>query len=163
MFELIRFHNSPTFEYNQSLINLDTSIKPQKSLWLSDENQTDDCWSSWCKNEEYENDPDWIPPHKFKFFIDESKILHVDNEEKIFRICLDYSRKSEIERAYTKQYRFIDRIRWHKLAEKYSGILISPWRKIYNRVKHPMFMYVWDCSSAAIWNEDAIIKIERAG
>jgi hypothetical protein len=67
--------------------------------------------------------------------------------------------------AFDRKYRTIDQfgrmgIDWIRVAQKYNGINITPYREEYG-MKRDHWYNGWDCSSQVIWNPTAIKEIRK--
>ena len=162
MIELTRFNKDPELVFDPSLIDIKVALKPQKSLWLSNENLKDDCQTSWCKAEGYLDNPRWMRPYRFKVTVDETKLICLDTLEKVKKFSKQY-RVDTYERDMSPS-EFHDYLNWPQISELCSGVLFSPYRTIYEEWGRasPIWYYCVDWASAAIWKEDAIVKIERS-
>lgn len=115
-----------------------------KGLWLSDENK--DGWSAWAKAE------DWsIGKYKFNVEVDMKKILWLSCAEDLFAFTKEYEMPHDFHFPYY--------INWKSVAQKFSGILITPYIWECRLDDKTSWYYGWDCASACIWNSDSIKEI----
>lgn len=108
-------------------------------------------WEEWCKSEM----PQWLHKNHFSLEIDTTKILILDSVKKIedfhkeYGELPDWMKKDKLKIIKNHEY-----INWEKVAEKYSGIEISPYQ--YSLRFKLMWYYGWDIASGCIWSLDCI-------
>lgn len=124
-------------------------FKPN-GLWVSDDH--DYSWAEWCTDNAF----DGVGLYTYRVELDMSAILHLSTVEGL--------------REFTDEYRTLDitgdplldehlsnfHLNWDRVAEKYAGILITPylWGA---RMRHELFWYyTWDCASGCVWDVSAI-------
>lgn len=118
-------------------------------LWLSDD--TDLGWAEWCRSEEFHLHG---LEHRTQFTIaDDANILHLSTVAEIAAFTDEWGTDD----PYVPDLRW-RRIDWVSVAERYDGILITPyqWEARYE------FMWYsgWDVASGCFWNLDAIRELE---
>lgn len=119
----------------------DPCLKPE-GFWITPP-YTDDNWEAWCLSE------DWRCghlTHVHEIEIDNTALLHLSSEEHIDQFTRDYGQGA----------RYHCYIKWSEVADKYKGILISPYIWSRRLAEHTFWYYGWDCASGAIWDVTAI-------
>lgn len=123
-------------------------FKP-RGFWLS----VGDAWVEWCRGE------DWnlgCIVHVARITLSPSaNILRLASQDDLDRFTEKYG-----EQDGRLSFRHIN-IRWDRVAEKYDGIIISPY--VWERRLELMWYYGWDCASGCIWNADAIQSVDVIG
>lgn len=107
-------------------------------LWLS----KNDEWKRWCKNEDFMCNR---IKYKYEFSIDFTNILIIATFDDLKQFYNEYN---------------VDRnINWHKVVEKYDGILFDNYKKIKYELytsQEPLSQYLFYCavdvSSVCVWN-----------
>lgn len=121
-------------------------------FWVSDEDE-EDCWSKFCKRE-YESGLGAIA-HDVALKKD-ANILWLKNPWELDDFTDEYRVDSEFLSSI-----YID---WQRVAEKYDGIMITPYQ--YMR-RHDFdassWYYPWDVASGCIWNAKAIEYVAPQG
>jgi len=135
--------------------NIDIKFKPTiytekcvknkpKGLWYG----MGDSWINWVRTEM----PHWECDNLFKLDLDESKIIKLNNEEEL----LDFNEK------YGEElYGASNCIDWFEVSKKYSGIEIPNYLWSLRMDRRVGWYYGWDVASGCIWNEDAIVSIDK--
>lgn len=126
--------------------------KPQ-GLWVSV--RGDDDWLSWCRSEDFGLD-------RLKIV---QEIFLSDNAD----ICWMTTRQSvkDFHERYAEPFVLGSKmdficIDWRKVAEKYDGIIIAPYRwefRLDGEISK--WYYGFDCASGCIWNPRAIAEISK--
>lgn len=128
-------------------------FKP-KGFWISDED-AEVSYTSWLKSEEL----DWLSDVKeYSVTLKTTeKILLLTSQEEIINFTKIYHGKPDWIKEY--HYRETDHINWPTVAEKYSGIIITPyiWSCRLNSDCH--WYYSWDFASGCIWDVSVIDSI----
>ena len=119
-------------------------LRKPKGLWYG----INDSWIDWCASKEM----DWVYDHIHEVILDESKILKITNLDEFDDFEKEYGDVNPILAG-------MKTIRFDKVAEKYSGIEITPY--LYERRLSSMWYYGWDCASGCVWAQDAIKEIRH--
>ena len=115
-------------------------------IWLTPD--SDDNWEWFCRAEDFQTNR-----LKVRFEIKlkpEAKIIWIKNKAALESFELLYSHKNSSLKDY-------DLINWSEVASDAQGILITPYISEC-RFGHNWY-YPWDCSSACVWDADAIESI----
>lgn len=134
------------------------AFRKPKGLWYG----INESWVEWCSTES----PGWVQDHLHELVLDESKILRVSNlkEFELFEKefgMMDPMLKMLEERlppgigSFSLSRECID---WHKVADKYSGLEITPY--LWEKRLSSMWYYGWDCASGCVWNADAVLEVK---
>ena len=152
-------HNLKLVHYTSNLLLLqDLQIRKQKEslnmkprgLWVSVENKGSYGWKQWCLSEEFRVE-ELIMPHLVTL-ASNANILHISSIEELDEFNNEY-----------KQYLIpnlgMAHPKWNQVAEKYQGIIISPylWERRFD--SEMLWYYAWDCASGCIWDNTAIKSI----
>jgi hypothetical protein len=130
--EEITFKNSPNQENRRKPIG----------LWYG----IGSSWVDWIRY----NQPSWEKDFIHIVDVDLSKMKVIRNNKQLIEFHNEYFIKDEFGG---------NKIDWGKVAEKYSGIEISPFIvRYYSEID---WYYGWDVSSGCIWNSDAIKDIKK--
>lgn len=121
-----------------------------RGLWLSDESG-DPGWREWCESEEFHCDG---LAHATQFRLAESSRVLVLASPADLRAFTD-AYKQSIQPGLRQHW-----IDWERVAEKHSGVLITPYQWECRLDFDMMWYYGWDCASACIWDLTAIERIE---
>lgn len=122
------------------------TFKPS-GLWVSVEGEYD--WKTWCMDNSFN-----LNRFEFKSYIKlktNSKILKIDTLKGMDDFTREYIKKTSYK---------VDMINWKSVAEKWQGIVISPyqWSK---KLDNKTFWYcIWDCASGCVWDADAIESVD---
>lgn len=145
LINLIHYSHNPNLKldqcpYLERMKTRDLELIKPCGFWIS----VDDAWAQWCTGNNF-------PLGKYKYRVilkPSANILLVDTPEKIRDI-------NRLTRSSPPGYRY-----WDVLAEKYKGVIFTPY--IFN--KEVRYRYTWyyslDCSSGCIWDLDAVDRIE---
>lgn len=115
-----------------------------KGLWYAIGTE----WIDWVKNEM----PHWEGDYLYKIEVNPSKILFIKNKEELLSFSSRYS-------VINQDSDLMGAIDWKSVAEKYSGIEISPYQ--FNLKYNITWYYTWDVASGCIWKQDGIKNIKR--
>lgn len=134
-------------------------FRKPNGLWYG----INDSWIDWCASEEM----GWVHDHIHEVILDESKILKITNLDEFDDFEKEYGDVdpllAKLERQFPGQMmsfrRGMETIRFDKVAEKYSGIEITPY--LYERRLTSMWYYGWDCASGCVWSQDAVKDIRH--
>ena len=120
--------------------------KPQ-GLWVSDED--DYGWSQWCESSEF-----GIGQLQHLVTLkSDAKILHIDGPAQLESFTDEFG---EFLLPGVTDLRYVD---WQAVADRYDGILITPYLWSCRLEDAFFWYYVWDCASGCIWNADAIASV----
>lgn len=141
-------------------------------FWLSDE-RGGYGWKTWANSEHFR--PSHMAYEYYVKLAPKNHILHLNSVEAIDKFTEDYKADSEgNRRAVEFNHNYykdlpdlygitaIDRrptvydIDWPRVAEKWQGIIITPYQWSRRLTNHTMWYYGWDCASGCIWDADAI-------
>lgn len=121
-------------------------MKP-RGLWLSVDGKHD--WASWCRAERF---------GLSKYVLRQSVILKKDCN------VLVIGTPAELE-GFMKEYRHAlypggrrQWINWVPVADKWDGVVISPYQWSYRLAFDYIWYYSWDCASACIWRPTKVIE-----
>jgi hypothetical protein len=133
-------------------------FKPQ-GLWYS----CGPSWAEWCFAEEFFS---CFGDNIFEITINESLIKRIPNvgEFEAFSSVYGYHQAyaRDLIRSWQQRgqkWRY-DNIKWHKVAENYSGIEIDPYL-CERRLDGGLWYYGWDCASGCIWDKEAILDVKK--
>lgn len=143
---LVHFSKSNTLDLRSADQPTAPHMKPN-GLWVSVES-ADDAWSKWCEAE------DWgLGSHEFTIEpTTDANILYLRTAADIQAFTTQFSIKLE----GCKFAMFID---WIAVANKYDGIIITPYQWSMRMNSDASWYYGWDCASGCIWNASAM-KVE---
>ena len=120
-----------------------------RGLWLSDE--TDFGWKEWCDGEDFR-------PHSFAFradfSVDTSRVLHIKGCGDLEDFHFTHSMGSDFIGSRM--------INWPAVAEKWSGIVITPYLWNMRLSDVASWYYGWDCASGCIWGPTVLTRIPAA-
>lgn len=102
----------------------------------------DGAWEEFCKRENF---GDVASMTRYIVRLGAENVLHIDSAEKLV----------EFDREYGED----NLIRWDKVADKFDGIEISPYR--WEHRLSMIWYYGWDISSGVIWRPNGVsVKVE---
>lgn len=149
--KLIHFSTSYVTHVDSTPQTIDGNMKP-RGLWLSVEGSGDG-WSWWCRSEQYR-----IHCLKRKTEIilkPDANILRLETTVDILDFTEEYLQPF-LKPTLSSLTMHID---WKRVADKYQGIIISPYNW-HLRLDHRASWYCgWDCASGCIWDAEAIAEI----
>lgn len=148
------------YKYDSKPILIDTlftvkqsheaDMKP-KGLWFTDD--TKDNWRNWCVDNRFRLD---TLTHKHEVEFDPTGVLFLNGTFDIF----DFGREYGEEPSWAKTIRTFNRyVNWGKVAEKYKGIVITPYSWHARNEPQTWWYYSWDCASGCIWDVSIIKDI----
>jgi hypothetical protein len=111
-------------------------------------------WIDWTRSDM----PEWEYDNVFEVIINESNVLLINtlDEIKEFNDTYGVEDKRFANIFSDNSYHDID---WSKIAEKYSGVEISPYMwPMRNELR---WYYGWDVASGCIWNSNGIKSIKK--
>jgi len=166
-----RIHLSPQdnivfFAQEQPINDEMRLFRKPKGLWYG----INDSWIDWCHSESM----GWVHNYIHEVILDTSKILRISNIKEFEAFEDEYSDIDPILAELSKTYpnfnatfdgwqdrnhrrRGMNCIRFDKVAEKYSGIEITPY--LWEKRLESMWYYGWDCASGCVWNPDAVLDV----
>jgi hypothetical protein len=126
-------------------------------FWVSDDDEYG--WKQWCTDNEFRT-----YAHEYSAHVelaDDANILFIRSREQLVRFHQKYSYNPY------PQLRGTAMIDWDQVAEKYDGIIITPYRWDTRYDMDMLWYNGWDCASGCIWNLNAIktvtpIQMEEA-
>lgn len=143
----------PNRQYEQIVKGRGQYTKPQ-GFWVSVEGQYD--WPTWCRDEEVLTES-LTTAHEV-CLTDAANVLLITSADEIDQFHGEFAAASEFDRkyGYGPECWGID---WTSVAERYDGILITPylWSRRFNG--NCGWYYGWDCASGCIWNLSAIESV----
>lgn len=125
-------------------------------LWLSDED--DYGWKEWCEDNSFDR------RYKYVYEIlltSNAKVLHIKNEAELEAFVGKYGYDFMQEDMGIKASFTMRLIRWEQVAEKYQGVIITPYLWSQRLNPRHQWYYAWDCASGCIWDADAIKSISK--
>jgi len=132
--------------------NAQNDLHKPNGLWYAAGTE----WIDWVRNEM----PHWEQPHFFKLKIDPSKVLIIDTAEKLQEFENTYKKEPEKSPWDTTDTFWESRamIKWHLVAQKYSGIEIIPYQP---GMRNHAWYNGWGVDSGCIWKRDGILGVKR--
>jgi hypothetical protein len=128
------------------------SFKP-KGLWVTVDGEFD--WPTWCKQEEF-HEADL--QYKFRVALNpDANILYIQGEQEL----REFNSWAGETLVLAGGHEFPGYVNWNKVAEKYQGIVISPYVWSCRLDYDVHWYYGWDCASGCIWDADAIQEVYR--
>lgn len=119
-------------------------------IWLSD--CSDYGWARWCINEGFRLDRLRV---RTKCTVDMTDVLLLDTYDKMMLFNNQYGMPLIPDRQFAM--RSID---WGSVADKYKGIVITPYQWVCRLAPDFFWYYGWDCASGCIWDVSCIIDRE---
>jgi hypothetical protein len=129
-------------------------------LWVSDEDSNGDGWSDWVFAENFH--VECMQNATEVTLRPRARIMLIDNEDELDAFSALYGRDMDLGANTPGYFRgFRHHLDWPKVAEKYQGIVITPY--LYSRrfSESAAWYYPWDCASGCIWDRDAILSLTR--
>lgn len=137
-------------------------------LWVSDESRGAHGWLKWCTAENFRLDT-----LKYEYRVKlkpDARILYITSSVELDEFTNEYKAPGPMDEDSVfikrmKKYRStyeppIMGIDWSRVAEKYQGIVISPYIWSMRLETRYTWYYGWDCASGVIWDKDAIKSFE---
>lgn len=126
----------------------DFSFKPH-GLWVTPDDEYN--WEWWSRAEQFNVEN---LTHRFSIQLKPSaEILWIKNSMQLDQFAKEFSKTPSL-----PGFHDLYAIDWHKVAEKYQGILIIPY--IWERRMDTMWYYSWDCSSGCLWDPEVVESIQ---
>jgi len=145
---VLTHHSLNQLELDHDRVYVQQDDYKPRGLWLSDDSNYG--WKEWCTDEHFHLD---ALKHASHFqFSDEARIKWISSVAEMVYFTSDYRRPI----GSTNIMHFID---WPKVAEKYDGILITPYQ--WSQRMDVMWYYSWDCASACVWNTDVLVLVDQ--
>lgn len=125
------------------------NMKP-RGFWLS----VDSCeqnWPHWCEGERFGLDRLAVA-HDVSLR-PTARVLTLRSDVDLWCFTRDYRKE-----AYPNLRDYFG-IQWDKVAERWQGIIITPYLWSMRLDQRTSWYYGWDCASGCIWDADAIESI----
>lgn len=140
------------WELERNWIYLQGHWKP-RGLWLSDENTEGWGWKTWCEDESFglsrlQSATDFT-------LTEDANIIHLKNIEEVLAFHDEWK-----DPDYYPNEPSLSRINWEPIAEKYDGILITPYERDW-RMNFPMWYCGWDVPSGCFWNLNILQQVKQ--
>jgi hypothetical protein len=128
--------------------------KPQ-GLWVSDED--DEGWYDWCSENMLESRGASLAVAHRVTLKQNARVL-------CLATCEDVQQFTGTYRGPDPSYALLSirnfHIDWEQIAERYQGILITPYQWACRNDLNTFWYYSWDCASGCIWDPEAIESLE---
>jgi len=127
-------------------------------LWVTTPGEDD--WPSWCRGEEFRLD---MLTHATEVILSPTaNLLVIEGKEQLRAFHKEYSKLPSFAEELPAEQQKLFRghaVRWGDIAERYDGIVITPY--VWDmRLDHSAFWYyTWDCASGCIWNASAVAEL----
>lgn len=149
MARLIHYATKPMSQYIlRPFDQLEPGLKP-KGLWITDE--SDECWATWCKAEEFNLEA--LACKHLIILKPNANILRLNSALDI----IDMKRKYHVDPGYASYSIYY--LNWQIITQEYDGIFIMPYQWDARMHEDCFWYYSWDCSSGCIWNIDIIESV----
>lgn len=135
-------------------------------FWLS--NERGEGWKQWCRSESFR--PRSLAYEYYVKLTGKERILYLRSARDIDKFTAEYKADSEQNRWSDKYDRdnpspyrdgpTVFEIDWARVAEKYQGIIITPYVWSRRLTTQTMWYYGWDCASGCIWDAAAISRFK---
>lgn len=150
--KLVHYSDAPITTLREPNNPQQVNSKP-RGLWISDDADLENNWRSWCLSEQF-NHQNLTHEHDVT--------LNQNANVMVLRSAFEIDAfHREFSRGYSwqsdRQSRAID---WPMVAERYDGIIITPYiwdRRLDGEASN--WYYGWDCASGCIWRPRAIAAI----
>jgi len=121
------------------------SMKP-KGLWVSVDGPDD--WAEWCRDNNFERGA-----NRFKITVAEGPLI-LSTADDVRAFGRQYA---------TKQDPSLSRLMldWWRVAERWPGLIITPYQWSCRLDMDTSWYYGWDCASGCIWNPDVITSVRK--
>lgn len=116
-------------------------------LWVSDEEEYG--WKQWCDDENFEIRNNGMNYAYTVTLKPDTHILYITTSHELDTFTEEY-------KIATNEYGMIQGIQWDKIAEKYQGIIITPYQWGRRLTLKTSWYYGWDCASGCIWDVTCI-------
>lgn len=121
-------------------------------FWISDEESYG--WREWCNDNEFR-----LKHYKYEHEVilnDDANILYLRSADDIDDFTDDFGNVLFDDTHFGY-------INWFKVAEKYDGIIITPYIWERRHTPETFWYYGWDCASGCVWNDSAIKEVKLKG
>lgn len=127
-------------------------------LWVSVEDPGSYGWRKWCRDSDFRTHR---LSHRTEVVLkDNVRILHLSDPFQILDFTKEYEAPILDEKGkpieLTLSGLYID---WPRVAEKYQGIIISPYAWDLRLDSRVNWFYTWDCASGCLWDAKAVDKL----
>lgn len=117
-------------------------------LWLSDDSGHG--WRAWCESEM----PNWIAgTRRYAVEVDPTRLLLVQGADALDALHAEFGSAPA-----HKLFAVVD---WQRVAERYDGVVITPYLWSRRLDRRASWYYSWDCASGCIWHPSAILSISE--
>lgn len=153
----LKYSNAPILngeQWDRAQSGRLSSYEKPRGFWITDDSES--CWREWCVGERFGLE---ALTHKHEVVLDESGVLILRNEWELD----DFTREFRVYQWWgpdgdPRKYRDIC-IDWAKVAERYTGLIITPYQGSRRLHDGYSWYYTWDCASGCIWKASAIKEI----
>lgn len=145
-------------KYNQNCVMW--NAKPS-GFWFSVEgiSEEDQTWKSWCEGEKFNLEGLEV---SYEIILKENaNILHLKTHEEILDFGKEYPYvKPQWDNPKDRRICGTYELDWHKVKEKYLGIIIAPYQWSCRLHREVSWYYGWDCASGCIWDLTCIQELK---
>ncbi len=135
--EPFEFDNTRTYDQDSKMGGYG---KP-RGFWLSVDGEYD--WKEWCQDNDWNTEGLAV---RTQFIVStDADVLVITSVEELLAFDADYG----VPATYSALAHNID---WAKVAERYDGIIITPYISTYRLDLDMLWYYGWDCASGCFWN-----------
>lgn len=124
-----------------------------RGFWITDDGE--DCWKTWCLGENFETHR---LSHKHEVVLDEARVLIVRSAFELDTFTREFSDElvwfTGSGRSHTDLC-----VNWARVAERYAGLIVTPYQWTLRLEHRFSWYYGWDCSSGCIWDATAILDV----
>lgn len=172
---LRHFSQRRTLKKVRSTVQIQKGFMKPKGFWISVEDESAHGWKEWCQSQSYA-----LERLVYEFevtILPTARILYLSTAKELDDFTVEYKSSggmnTEMEKFRENNFRLsphfnflanypatVYEIDWHRVAEKYQGIIITPY--IWEcRLDGGLFWYYsWDCESGCIWDAAAIESVK---
>lgn len=129
--------------------------RPSKpgGFWVSVDDNSEG-WREWCNEQQFEVEH---LAYAYKITLkNDARILYITTDAELHTFTEQYKSDHKL----NLHSDFVHAIDWPRLAEKYQGIIITPYLWRSRNDFRTFWYYGWDCASGCIWDIDAIAGIK---
>jgi len=149
--------NIDTIDLNRSYTQSAANVKfhTPNGLWLSIAGKND--WEQYCIRNSYN-----LCNLKYEFQVilkPYAKILILNNKNAYKKFEKNYGYYTEKIKIYEKKYPHTFSIRWDEIIKNYQGLALPTILPKMNNMG--LFYDIWRCTSACIWDLQAVERVER--
>lgn len=145
--QLVHYSDRPLTEIHSVEQHGEIALKP-RGIWLSDDD-CEDNWRTWCIGERFRLETLAIR-HEIILRPD-ANVLIVPSAYELDAFTSEYGSPHSVVSTF-----YID---WKRVAERYQGIVITPYQWSRRMADHTFWYYGWDCASGCIWDVNAVEMI----